>query len=136
MTSREHQHRIEADEGLPRYPAGAPHRNDEASKDGARMVNRNGARVTQCAFALSIVKDAGPGGVRANDVYGAPDSPFPDLSTCRARLSDLKKQGEIGKKGARTEGNAGVKVNLWVAAEYLPKPANDDAQPDMFGGAG
>ncbi|WP_341680577.1 hypothetical protein [Sphingopyxis sp.] len=123
---------IQNPDDLPRYPAGAPHRDDEASKDGARLVNRTGGRVTQCDFALAVVQAAGPRGIRANDVYTAPDSPFPDLSTCRARLSDLKKQGKIGKKGERTEGNSGVRVNLWVAAEYLPKPDNDDSSPDLF----
>lgn len=133
MTTKENRN---GDADLPRYgKGGAGYRNDEASKDGARLVNRNGSKVTQCDFAFQIVKGVGHRGIRANDVYAAPDAPFPDLSTCRARLSDLKKQGKIGKKGERIDGDAGVRVNLWVAAEYLPKPANDEAPPDMFDGA-
>lgn len=117
---------------LPAYPAGAPYRRDEASKDGARKVNRDGSRVTQCDFALKMVERAGAGGIRANDVYTSIDAPFPDLSTCRARLSDLKKQGKIAKKGERKPGEAGVAVNLWIAARYVPRPL--DGQGDLFRG--
>jgi len=41
------------------------------------------------------------------------------------------KQGKIAKKGERVDGEAGVKVNLWIAAEYAPAPEPDE--PDMFG---
>jgi len=115
---------------LPRYPLGAPHRQDEASKDGARKVNRDGSRVTQCAFALAAIKAAGPKGIDAYRIFNMPDATFRDLSTCRARLSDLKAQGEIAKKGERVDGEAGVRVNLWIAAEYAPAPEPDE--PDMF----
>lgn len=119
---------------LPAYPAGAPYRRDEASKDGARKVNRDGSRVTQCDFALKMVERAGARGIRANDVYASHDAPFPDLSTCRARLSDLKKQGKIAKKGERQPGDAGVAVNLWIAARFAPKPL--DGQGDLFANGG
>lgn len=118
---------------LPRYPSGPGYRDDEASRDGARLVHANGARVTQSEFALSVVERAGPIGIRANDVFAAPGAPFPDLSTCRARLSELKRQGKIAKRGDRTPGNSGVNVNLWIAARYAPRPAEEDGQGDLFG---
>lgn len=117
---------------LPTYPAGAPYRRDEASRDGARKVNRDGSRITQCDFALKMVERAGASGIRANDVYSSCGAPFPDLSTCRARLSDLKKQGKIAKKGERQPGDAGVAVNLWIAARYVPRHL--DGQGDLFRG--
>lgn len=116
---------------LPRYPFGPSVGKDEASQGGARLVHSNGSHVTQSEFALAAVERAGPFGIRANDVFAAPGAPFPDLSTCRARLSELKRQGKIGKKGDLTPGNAGVKVNLWIAARYLPRA--DDLQGDLFG---
>lgn len=119
---------------LPPCPGGAPFRDDEASRDGARKVNCDGSRLTQCDFALTAIDRAGPGGIDAYRVYGLPDAPFRDLSTCRARLSDLKKQGKIVKKGERTPGEAGVSVNLWIAARYAP-PSADDGQADLFGQA-
>ncbi|UNK77895.1 hypothetical protein MNQ96_09835 [Sphingopyxis granuli] len=121
------------DTDLPPYPGGAGYRDDEASRDGARKVNRDGSRLTQCDFAMTAIDRAGPGGIDAYRVYGLPDAPFRDLSTCRARLSDLKKQGKIMKKGERTPGEAGVSVNLWIAARFAP-PVEDD-QPDLFGQA-
>lgn len=117
---------------LPDYPAGAGFRDDEASRDGARKVNGDGTRVTQCAFALAAIKAAGPAGTDAYRIYHLPGATFRDLSTCRARLSDLKAQGEIAKKGERVDGEAGVRVNLWIAAEYAPAPEPDE--PDMFDG--
>jgi len=129
MTTKELRNRAD---DLPRYPLGAPHRQDEASKDGARKVNRDGSRVTQCAFVLAAIMAAGPKGICAYRIYNAPDAPFRDLSTCRARISDLLKQGKIAKKGERVDGEAGVKVNLWIAAEYAPVPEPDE--PDMFDG--
>lgn len=116
---------------LPDYPVGAPFRRDEASKDGARKVNADGSRVTQLAFAMEAIERAGAAGVDAYRVYNLPDAPFRDLSTCRARLSDLKAQGKIAKKGERTPGEAGVSVNLWIAARYVP--AVPDDQGDLFG---
>lgn len=116
---------------LPPYgKGGAPYRNDEASKDGARKVNRDGSRTTQCDFALAVVERAGPEGISSYGVFETPDAPFRDLSTCRARLSDLKKQGKITKKGERTPGEAGVSVNLWIAARYA-SPA-DGEQGELF----
>lgn len=120
---------------LPPYgKGGAGYRDDEASRDGARKVNRNGTRATQCDFALRIVESFGEAGVSAYGVYEADDAPFRDLSTCRARLSDLKAQGKIVKKGERTPGEAGISVNLWIAARYAP-PADADPQGDMFADA-
>jgi hypothetical protein len=119
---------------LPRYPGGAGYREDDASKDGARKVNRDGSRVTQCEYALTAIDRAGPDGIDAYRVYGLPDAPFRDLSTCRARLSDLKRQGRIVKKGERTPGEAGVSVNLWIAARFAPKPL--DGQGDLFADGG
>lgn len=116
---------------LPHYPSGPGYRDDAASRAGARLVLSNGSHVTQSEFALAAVGQAGPCGIRANDVFALPDAPFPDLSTCRARLSELKRQGKIGKKGDLTPGNAGVRVNLWVAARYLPRAG--DPQGDLFG---
>ena len=132
MTAQEHRSRFVGDD-LPPYPGGAGYRDDEASRDGARKVNRDGSRLTQCDFAMTAIDRAGPGGIDAYRVYGLPDAPFRDLSTCRARLSDLKKQGKIMKKGERTPGEAGVSVNLWIAARFAP-PVEDD-QPDLFGQA-
>ena len=118
---------------LPPYPGGAPFRDDEASRDGARKVNRDGSRVTQCAFVLAAVESAGPAGIDAYRIFNLPDAQFRDLSTCRARLSDVKKQGKIVKKGERTEGEAGVSVNLWIAARFAPPVEN--GQGDLFGEA-
>lgn len=122
------------DTELPPYPGGAGFRDDDASRDGARKVNRDGSRVTQCSFVLQAVERAGPAGIDAYSIFNLPDAEFRDLSTCRARLSDVKKQGKIVKKGERTPGEAGVSVNLWVAARYAPPPA-DDGQADLFGQA-
>ena len=117
---------------LPPYgKGGAGYRDDEASRDGARKVNRDGTRDTQCDFALRIVESFGAKGVSAYGVYEAEDAPFRDRSTCRARLSDLKKQGKIVKKGERTPGEAGISVNLWISARYAP-PRDADPQGDMF----
>lgn len=116
---------------LPPYPGGAPFRKDDASRDGARKVNRDGSRITQCAFVLSAIERAGPGGLDAYAIYGMPGASFRDLSTCRARISDLKKQGKIAKKGERTPGEAGVSVNLWIAAKYVPRPCPEQAE--LFG---
>lgn len=121
------------DNRSPDYPNGPGHRGDEASKDGARHILNNGTHVTQSNFALAAVERAGPQGIRANDVYTAPDSPFPDLSTCRARLSELKQRGKIAKKGERTPGESGVAVNLWIAARYAPRA--NDGQQQIFGEA-
>lgn len=133
MTTKEHRSRVgEAD--LPDYPGGAGYRDDDASRDGARKVNRDRSRVTQCAFVLDAVERAGPSGIDAYGIFNLPDAEFRDLSTCRARLSDVKKQGKIVKKGERTPGEAGVSVNLWIAARYGPSPA-DDGQADLFGKA-
>ena len=129
MTTVEHRNRFAGDD-LPPYPGGAPFRPDEASRDGARKVNADGSRVTQCDFALAAIDRAGPAGMDAYRVYGLPDAPFRDLSTCRARLSDLKKQGKIVKKGERTEGEAGVSVNLWIAARFAPPV--EGGQRDLF----
>lgn len=118
------------DDDLPAYPGGAPFRRDDASRDGARKVNRDGSRITQCDFALAAVEQAGPAGIDAYTVFNLADASFRDLSTCRARLSDLKKQGKIAKKGERTPGEAGVSVNLWIAARFAPSAASE--QPDMF----
>src|SRR3546814_17418097 len=98
------------------YPGGAGYRDDEASRDGARKVNRDGSRVTQCAFVLAAVESAGPAGIDAYRIFNLPDAQFRYLSTCRARMSDVKKQGKIVMKGARPEGEAGVPANLWIAA--------------------
>lgn len=116
---------------LPRYPRGPGHRGDAASIDGARHILNNGTHVTQSNFALATVEAAGGSGIRANDVYAAPDAPFPDLSTCRARLSELQQAGKIVKKGERIPGEAGVAVNLWIAARYAP-PAPEGDQGNMF----
>lgn len=119
---------------LPPYgKGGAGYRDDEASRDGARKVNRDGTRATQCEFALAVVERAGPEGISSYGVYETPGGTFRDLSTCRARLSDLKKQGKIVKKGERTPGPAGISVNLWASARYAP-PAAADPQGDMFAG--
>lgn len=115
---------------LPRYPKGAGHRDDDASRDGARKVNRDGTRATQCEFALAVVERAGPDGISSYGVYGTPGGTFRDLSTCRARLSDLKKQGKIVKKGERTPGLAGISVNVWIAVRYAPRV--DGEQGDLF----
>lgn len=120
------------DNDLPRYGnGGAGYRDDDASRDGARKVNRDGSRATQCDFALAVVDSVGANGISSYGVYETPDAPFRDLSTCRARLSDLKAQGKIVKKGERTPGDAGVSVNLWIAARFAP-PADADPQGDMF----
>lgn len=116
---------------LPKYPGGAgwvP--GDEASKDGARKVNRDGTRKSQSDFALALVDAAGPTGVIADAIFKAPDAPFSALALCRARLSELKKAGKIAKSGERRPGAAGVDVNVWVAARYV---TTDDAEPDLFG---
>jgi hypothetical protein len=113
---------------------GAPYRQDEASKDGARKVNRDGSRMTQCAFVLAAIKAAGPEGIDAYRIYNMPGATFRDLSTCRARISDLLKQGKIAKKGERVAGEAGVRVNLWVAAEYAPAPEPEPDEPDLLDG--
>lgn len=122
------------DDDLPPYGKGnraAGFRDDDASRDGARKVNRDGTCKTQCAFALSVVEAAGPEGISSYGVYEADDAPFRDLSTCRARLSNLKTEGKIVKKGERTPGEAGVAVNLWIAARYAP-PKEDDGQAELF----
>jgi hypothetical protein len=120
---------------LPPYgKGGAGYRDDEASRDGARKVNRDGTRATQCDFAMAVVERAGPDGISSYGVYETPGGTFRDLSTCRARLSDLKAQGKIVKKGERTPGEAGISVNLWIAARYAP-PADADPQGDMFADA-
>ncbi|APZ97341.1 hypothetical protein BWQ93_01665 [Sphingopyxis sp. QXT-31] len=120
------------DNELPRYPRGAGFRDDDASKDGARKVNRDGSRLSQCAFALAVVEQAGPEGIGSYAVFRAPGATWSELAICRARLSDLKKQGKIAKKGERTPGEAGVAVNLWIAARYVTR---DDGQGDLFGEA-
>lgn len=117
---------------LPPYGrGGAGYRDDEASRDGARKVNRDGTRATQCEFALAVVGRAGPDGISSYGVYETPGGTFRDLSTCRARLSDLKKQGKIVKKGERTPGPAGISVNVWILVRYAP-PADADPQGEMF----
>ncbi|MDK2756430.1 MAG: hypothetical protein KYX66_06815 [Blastomonas fulva] len=121
------------DPTLPPYPSGAPFRRDDASRDGARKVNGDGSRIRQCDFVLAAVEQAGPAGIDAYTVFNLSDASFRDLSTCRARFSDLKKQGKIAKKGERTPGEAGVSVNLWIAARYVPAVAPDQAE--MFGEA-
>lgn len=118
------------DNGLPGYPQGAAYRDDEASRDGARKVNRDGTRATQCEFALAAVERAGPAGVTSNEVFAAPGSPFSTLALCRARLSELKKLGKIAKSGERRPGADGVDVNVWIAARYV---TTDDGQGDLFG---
>lgn len=118
--------------GLPRYPAGAGYRDDDASRDGARKVNGDGTRVSQCDFALAVIDAAGEGGISAYGVHDAPGATFRDLSTCRARISDLFKRGEVAKKGERVPGEAGISVNLWIAARFAPKP-DDEGQGDLFG---
>lgn len=118
---------------LPPYPGGAPFRDDDASRDGARKVNADGSRVTQLAFVMAAIERAGAAGTDAYRIFNLPDAPFRDLSTCRARISDLQRQGKIVKKGERTQGEAGVSVNIWIAARYAP-PA-DDGQADLFGKA-
>jgi hypothetical protein len=115
---------------LPRYPKGAGYRDDDASRDGARKVNRDGTRATQCEFALAVVERAGPAGISSYGVYQTPGGTFRDLSTCRARLSDLKKQRKVVKKGERTPGEAGISVNLWISVRYAPR--SDDPQGDLF----
>lgn len=117
---------------LPPYPKGAGFRADDASKDGARAVNRSGSRVTQCDFALAVVESAGHAGIGSYDIFRAPGATWTELSICRARLSDLKAQGKIAKKGERTPGEAGIAVNLWVAARYVTPAEND--QGDLFTG--
>ena len=62
-------------------------------------MNRDGTRATQCEFALAVVGRAGPDGISSYGVYETPGGTFRDLSTCRARLSDLKKQGKIVNVG-------------------------------------
>jgi len=118
---------------LPDYPGGAGFRADEASKDGARKVNRDGSRVSQCDFALRVIDEAGERGISAYGVYDAPGATFRDLSTCRARISDLLKQGKVAKKGERVPGEAGISVNLWIAARFAPKPVDENGQGDLFG---
>ena len=115
---------------LPRYPAGAGYRDDEASRDGARKVNSDGTRATQCEFALAAVERAGPAGITSNEVFAAAGSPFSTLALCRARLSELKKLGKIAKSGERRPGSDGVAVNVWIAARYVTV---DDGQADLFG---
>lgn len=120
---------------LPAYgKGGAGFRNDEASKDGARRVNLDGSRTTQCDFALAVIDSVGAKGISSYGVYEMPDAPFRDLATCRARLSDLKSQGKIAKKGERTPGEAGVSVNLWIAARFAPPPVGN-GQGNLFGEA-
>ena len=120
------------DNDLPKYPKGAGFRADEASKDGARKVNGDGSRVSQCDFAFRVIEAAGAGGISAYGVYAAPGATFRDLSTCRARISDLLKQGKVAKKGERVPGEAGISVNLWIAARFVPK-SDDNGQGDLFG---
>ena len=120
------------DDDLPTYPGGAGFRNDEASKDGARKVNRDGSRMTQCAFVLAAIERAGADGIDAYRIYNMPDAPFRDLSTCRARISNVFKEGKVAKKGQRVPGEAGVTVNLWIAAKYAPPPVDETGQRDMF----
>lgn len=120
------------DNDLPQYPKGAGYRDDDASRDGARKVNGDGSRVSQCDFALRVIDAAGAGGISAYGVYAAPGATFRDLSTCRARISDLLKQGKVAKKGERVPGEAGISVNLWIAARYAPR-ADDSGQGDLFG---
>jgi hypothetical protein len=120
------------DNDLPKYPTGAGYRDDDASRDGARKVNGDGSRVSQCDFALHVIDAAGAGGISAYGVYAAPGATFRDLSTCRARISDLLKQGKVAKKGERVPGEAGISVNLWIAARYAPR-ADDSGQGDLFG---
>lgn len=120
---------------LPVYPGGAGYRDDDASRDGARKVNRDGSRVSQCDFALAVIEGAGEAGISAYGVHDAPGATFRDLSTCRARISDLFKQGKVAKKGERVPGEAGISVNLWIAARYAPKPVDEDGQADLFGQA-
>lgn len=115
---------------LPRYPNGAGYRDDDASRDGARKVNRDGTRDTQCEFALAVVERAGSAGVISNEVFAAPGSPFSTLALCRARLSELKKLGKIAKSGERRPGADGVDVNVWIASRYV---TTDDGQGDLFG---
>jgi hypothetical protein len=67
---------------LPPYgKGGAPYRDDEASKDGARKVNRDGSRTTQCAFALAVVERAGPEGISSYGVFETPDAPCSPVNT-------------------------------------------------------
>lgn len=121
---------------LPRYGNGnAGYRDDDASRDGARKVNGNGSCKTQCDFALAVVEAAGQAGISAYGVFEAPEAPFRDLSTCRARLSNLKTDGKIVKKGERTKGEAGISVNLWIAARFAPKSVDENGQGDLFGAA-
>lgn len=117
---------------LPQYPAGAGYRDDDASRDGARKVNRDGSRVSQCDFALAVIDGAGEAGISAYGVHDAPGATFRDLSTCRARISDLLKQGKVAKKGERVPGEAGISVNLWIAARFAPKPVDQNGQGDLF----
>ena len=118
------------DKDLPAYPKGAGYRDDEASRDGARKVNRDGSRTTHCAVALAAVERAGPDGISSTAIFELPDAPFRDLSLCRARLSDLKKLGKIVKKGERTPGSAGVAVNVWIASHFASPP--NAIQEELF----
>lgn len=118
------------DKDLPAYPAGAGYRDDEASREGARKVNADGSRLTQSAFVLAAIENAGPAGITSIAVFNLPDSPFREVSLCRARVSELLKAGKVCKKGERSPGEAGVSVNLWIAARFAPK--SDDPQGEMF----
>ncbi len=117
---------------LPPYGAlGAGYRNDPASREGARKVNDDGTRATQSAFALATVLAAGRAGIDSYRVFSTPGATFRDLSTCRARLSELQKAGKIVKKGVRVPGEAGCSVNLWIAACFAP-PSPADPQAGLF----
>lgn len=119
---------------LPDYPGGAgyvPY--DEASKDGARKVNCDGSRKRQSDFALRLVEGAGRGGITADAIFANPDAPFSALALCRARLSELKREGKIAKSGERRPAPSGVAVNVWVAARYVTQA--NDGQADLFGSA-
>lgn len=122
-------------DGLPRYPAGAGYRDDDASRDGARKVNEDGSRVSQCDFALRVIDAAGAEGITAYGVLAAPGATFRDLSTCRARISNLLKDGRVAKKGERVPGEAGISVNLWIAARFAPKSDDEGGQGNLFGSA-
>lgn len=115
---------------LPRYPAGAGYRQDDASRDGARKVNTDGSRKRQSDFALDLVDRAGPAGITADAIFSAPGAPFSTLALCRARLSELKRVGKIAKSGERSPGLSGVNVNVWVSARYVTAT---DQQGDLFG---
>jgi len=130
MTSKEHRSRL-GDADLPDYPGGAGYvRHDEASRDGARKVNRDGSRECQSDFALALVERAGPRGITSDLIFHADGSPFSALALCRARLSELKKAGKIAKSGERRPGLSGVEVNVWIAARYVTQP--DDGQGNLF----